>query len=379
MSDVSRASRPVSNPLLSLREHGQSVWLDFMRRGLVTSGELARLIAEDGVAGVTSNPTIFEKAIDSGEDYAAPIAALREQALSTKKIYERLALDDIRAAADLLRPVYERSGGSDGFANLEVSPELAGDTAGTITEARALWTALERPNVMVKVPGTPAGVPAVRALVAEGINVNITLLFSRETYRQVALAYLDGLEARVAAGLPVDRLASVASFFVSRIDTAVDALLEKKAKEAPPAEKSKIEGLIGKTAIANARLAYEIYEDVFSASRFARLARRGARVQRVLWASTSTKSPRYRDVRYVEELIGPDTVNTMTPETLAAFRDHGRVRDTLQTDLPGARETLNALEAVGISLASVTEDLVDEGVRKFAQSLERLLRAIERR
>jgi transaldolase / glucose-6-phosphate isomerase len=370
----------VANPVLALRDHGQSVWLDFLRRGMLGDGELERLIREDGLAGVTLNPAIFEKAMDSGDDYTTAIEALADDpGMQVRQIYDRLAVDDVRAAADLLRPLHDRTEGRDGFANLEVSPELADDTEGTIQQARAYRSALARPNVMVKVPGTPAGLPAIRALIAEGINVNVTLLFSRAVYHQVAQAYLDGLEARVALGLPIDRVASVASFFVSRIDTAVDELLEEERELAAPDQRSALDALAGKAGIANAKLAYQLYKDLFTADRFAELAKRGARTQRVLWASTGTKNPRYRDVTYVEELVGPDTINTMPPQTLAAFRDHGQVRDTLETGLEGAVETLDTLERAGISLAGVTSELLEEGIQKFTEPFHRTLRVIEGR
>jgi transaldolase len=375
--DVAGASKAVGNPLLALHEHGQSVWLDFLSRALITNGELARLIDEDGLSGVTMNPAIMEKALEGSDEYVPAIEAL--SMLRPRQIYERLAVDDVRAAADLLRPVYERTKGRDGFASLEISPELADDTEGTMREARAFWAALARPNVMVKVPGTPAGLPAIRALTAEGINVNITLLFSRETYRHVAQAFLEGLEARVARGAPIDRVASVASFFVSRIDTVVDGLLEEELKKSLPEQRPVLEALAGKAGIANAKLAYQIYEDIFHGERFTALAAEGGRPQRVLWASTGTKSPRYRDVMYVEELIGPDTVNTMPPPTLAAFRDHGQVRDTLQAGLEGAQEALLTLEQAGISLGAVTTALVEEGIQKFVEPFHRTLRLIEGR
>jgi transaldolase / glucose-6-phosphate isomerase len=372
--------RATGNPLLALREHGQSAWLDFIRRGLLKNGELRRLVELDGLAGVTSNPTIFEKAIDSTEDYAAGIDALASKPDATPRaILQRLTIEDIQGAADVLRPVYERTGGRDGFANLEVSPDLANDTEATLAEARTLWSALARPNVMIKVPGTAAGVPAIRALLAEGINVNITLLFSREVYRQVALAYLEALGERVGRGLPVDRLTSVASFFVSRIDTAVDALLEQEMAGATAEQKAVLEALRGKAAIANAKLAYQIYRDLFAATRFEALAAHGARPQRVLWASTGTKNKQYRDVMYVEELIGPDTVDTMPLETLAAFRDHGRVADTLEMDLDGARTVLDTLEQAGISLAAVTDALLEEGLRKFVEPFQRAQASVGRR
>jgi transaldolase len=369
-----------SNPLLVLREHGQSVWLDFIRRTFVTGGDLGRLVQDDGLAGVTSNPTILEKAIAATDDYAGPIAELiAGGTTSPRAIYERLAVGDVQAAADVLRPVYDRTGGGDGFSSLEVSPGVAHDTEATVAEARSLWTALARPNVMVKVPGTPAGVPAVRALVAEGINVNITLLFSRQMYRAVAEAYLDGLELLAARGAPLERVASVASFFVSRIDTVVDGLLAQKyGGDSEEARRSR-QGLEGKVAIANAKLAYQDYKELFEGTRFQALARRGARVQRLLWASTGTKNPRYRDVLYVEELIGPTTVSTMPPETLAAFRDHGRVRDSLEEDVEGARTTLANLERAGISLSKVTDGLIADGIEKFARPFASLLQMIAER
>jgi transaldolase len=379
METVSAPSRQAANPLITLREHGQSVWLDFIRRGLLTGGGLRRLVEEDGLSGVTSNPTIFEKAIDSTQDYAGALEQVAASGASPRTVLQRLTIEDIQSAADVLRPVYDQTGGRDGFANLEVGPDLANDTEATVAEARLLWAALARPNVMIKVPGTTAGIPAIRTLLAEGINVNITLLFSRESYRRVAMAYLEALDERVARGQPVDRLTSVASFFVSRIDTAVDALLEEKIAGAADEQKVVLEALRGKAAIANAKLAYQTYVDLFSATRFGALAARGARPQRLLWASTGTKDPRYRDVMYVEELIGHNTIDTMPLETLAAFRDHGRVRDTLATDLDGARQVLDTLEQAGISLAAVTEALLDEGVRKFVEPFERVQASIGRR
>jgi transaldolase len=367
------------NPLLSLRDHGQSVWLDFIRRNLITGGELRRLVSEDGLAGVTSNPTIFEKAIDS-QEYAAAIAALSSNSThASRHILERLMVEDIQAAADVLRPIFDRTEGRDGFANLEVSPDLADDTAATLAEARSLWAALDRPNVMIKVPGTVAGVHAVRALLEEGINVNITLLFSRDVYRAVAQGYLDALESRRARGQSIAGITSVASFFVSRIDTAVDELLAQEIESASPAQRSVLEELQGKAAIANAKLAYQIWKDLFQASRFEALAAGGARPQRLLWASTGTKNPRYRDVMYVEELIGRYTINTMPLDTLAAFRDHGRVRDSLDEDLEGARIVLDTLEQAGISLAAVTDTLLQDGIRKFVEPFQRALANIERR
>jgi transaldolase/glucose-6-phosphate isomerase len=373
------SSRHDENPLLALRDHGQSVWLDFIRRGVLTSGEFQRLVDGDGLSGVTSNPTIFEKAIDGSTDYARAIEGLSDGRRSPRDILQRLTIEDIQSAADILRPVYDRTGGRDGFANLEVGPDLANDTERTLAEARMLWAALARPNVMIKVPGTVAGVPAIRTLFAEGINVNITLLFSRDMYRRVAEAYLDAVEERLSRNLPVDRLTSVASFFVSRIDTAVDALLDKEIASASAEQRAVLEALRGKTAIANAKLAYQIYKELFAGERFAPLAARGARTQRVLWASTGTKNPRYRDVLYVEELIGPDTVDTMPVETMNAFREHGRVRDTLELDVDGAQQVLDTLERAGISLEAVTDALIEEGVRKFVEPFERVQASLARR
>jgi transaldolase/glucose-6-phosphate isomerase len=380
MVTTSAHSAADTSPVAALRQHGQSVWLDFIRRTLIRGGELRRLVEEDGVGGVTSNPAIFEKAIEGSDDYKAAIEELAGQpGLTPKDVFERLAVQDIQDAADVLAPVYARTRTGDGYVSLEVAPDLAHDTAGTLAEARRLWKATGRPNVMIKVPATPAGVPAIRTLLAEGINVNITLLFARAAYEQVAWAFVEALEERVAAGRPVDTVASVASFFVSRIDTAVDAQLEEKLETAAPPEQARLQGLLGRVAIANAKLAYQSYQQIFSGPRWEALARRGAHVQRVLWASTGTKNPRYSDVLYVEELIGPDTVNTMPPETLNAFRDHGRVRPSLEEDVSGARQVLDDLEKAGISLDRVTDDLLADGVKKFADPFAKLLAAVARR
>jgi transaldolase/glucose-6-phosphate isomerase len=364
----------------ALRQYGQSVWLDFIRRSLIASGELKRLVEEDGLGGVTSNPAIFEKAIDGSEDYKSAIEEISGDAsLTPRQIFERLAVQDIQDAADVLRPVYEQTGGADGYVSLEVAPDLAHDTKRTEEEARRLWKAVDRPNVMIKVPGTPEGLPAIRQLLTEGINVNITLLFARAVYEQVAEAYLQALEARVASGEPVHRLASVASFFVSRIDTSADALIGEALKTAAGTDAERLKGLLGKVAIANARLAYQLYKKMFSGPRWEALAGRGAHVQRLLWASTGTKSPHYSDVLYVEELIGRETVNTVPPETLAAFRDHGRPRASLEEGVSGAEETLQALARSGISLVKITDDLLVDGVRKFVEPFTKLLQAVERR
>src|SRR5262245_22107025 len=363
------SSRPaLASPVAALHQHGQSVWLDYIRRSLITQGELKRLVEEDGLTGVTSNPAIFEKAIEGSNDYAAAIDELsKDPHLGPKDVYEALAVRDIQDAADVLRPVYDRTKGRDGYVSLEVSPDLANDEKGTLEEARRLWKTVARPNVMIKVPATPAGVPAVRQLISEGVNVNVTLLFAREAYEAVARAYLEGLEARRAAGGALGPVASVASFFVSRIDSAVDTLLEARLKAAAGGERERLEALLGKVAIANAKLAYKSYKRLFDGPRWEALAAAGAQTQRVLWASTGTKNPRYSDVLYVEELIGPDTVNTMPPDTLAAFRDHGRPRASLEEDAAGAQTTLDALGQAGISLAKVTDDLLLDGVKKFVE------------
>jgi transaldolase/glucose-6-phosphate isomerase len=381
MSTSSSRPTAVANPVASLRQYGQSVWLDFIRRSLIAGGELKRLVEDDALGGVTSNPAIFEKAIDGSNDYASAIDALThdEPGLPAKEVYELLAVKDIQDATDVLRPVYEKTSQRDGYVSLEVSPDLANDTEGTLKEARHLWKAVARPNVMIKVPATPAGLPAIRTLIGEGINVNVTLLFARKAYEAVAQAFIEGLEARAAKGQPLAHVASVASFFVSRIDTLVDAQIAEKLKAASGAEKAALEGLLGKVAIANARIAYQSYKKIFSGPRWAALAGKGAQTQRVLWASTGTKNPHYRDVLYVEELIGPDTVNTVPPETLSAFRDHGRPRASLEEEVTEAMDTLDALEKSGISLEKATDELLADGVKKFVEPFAKLLKAVERR
>jgi len=379
MSTPSSRSAVVS-PVAGLRHYGQSVWLDYIRRTLIVQGELKRLVDEDGLAGVTSNPAIFEKAIDGSNDYAAAIEEIsKDPGLSPKEVYEALAIKDIQDAADVLRGVYDRTAQHDGYVSLEVSPELANDEAGTLEEARHLWKAVNRPNVMIKVPATKAGVPAFRKLISEGINVNVTLLFARSAYEEIAHAFIEGLEERATKGGALAHVASVASFFVSRIDSAVDSLITERLKTAEGAEKSRLEGLLGKVAIANAKLAYESYKGIFRGPRWEALKAKGAQTQRVLWASTGTKNPRYSDVMYVEELIGPDTVNTVPPETLAAFRDHGRLRASLEEDPAAAQATMETLEKVGISLDKVTSDLLEDGLKKFVDPFTKLLKAVERR
>ncbi len=370
----------VKNPLLALRQAGQSVWLDFIHRKLLRSGELRRLVDDDGVAGVTSNPTIFEKAIAESRDYDEPFAQLRARRATVADAYEALVAEDITAACDVLRPVFERTGGADGFVSVEVSPLLAHDTQGTIREVRHWFDRIGRPNLMVKIPGTPEGVPAIEAMLAEGRSINITLLFSVPAYARVVEAYLRALERRVAAGQPVDRVASVASFFVSRIDTEADNRLEARLGGASDSERERLRSLLGKAAIANAKLAYRKFRETFSGPRFGALAARGARVQRPLWGSTSTKNPAYPDLLYVEALVGPDSVDTMPPPTLAAFRDHGRVNPRAVTEgLDEAAAVLSRLDGVGIPIDDVTQTVLDAGVASFADSYRQLLTAIERR
>jgi transaldolase len=369
-----------NNPLHGLAEQGQSVWLDYIRRGMLEDGELERMIREAALRGVTSNPTIFEQAIGGSTDYDAALESLAAEELPAGEVFEQVAVEDIQRAADLFRAIYDESGGTDGFVSLEVSPELADDTEATLEEARRLWQAVARPNLMIKVPGTEAGIPAVEQLLLEGKNVNITLLFSLENYERVMEAYLSALERRAAEGLPVDGIASVASFFVSRVDTAVDAMLESKAAEAgDAAEAERLRGLKGRAAVANAKRAYRRFREVFDSERFDRLRDHGAHVQRPLWASTSTKNPDYRDVIYVEELIGPDTVNTMPLATVEAFADHGVVRRTVDADREGAERDLGALADAGIDLGEVTRQLQVEGVEKFADSFRSLIATVDRK
>jgi len=368
------------NPLKELLKYGQSVWLDYIRRNLITTGELKRLIEEDGLRGMTSNPSIFEKAIAGSTDYTDFLNSLQGRTdLDAKARYELLAIRDIQDATDLLRPVYDSANRKDGFVSLEVSPYLANDTEGTIAEARRLWKSVARDNVMIKVPGTPAGLPAIKQLIGEGINVNVTLLFSQQVYEEVAEAYIAGLEKFEASGGDLSRVASVASFFISRIDTLVDSLVNEKLKNtADPAQQAPLKSLLGKVAIANGKLTYQSYLKIFSGPRWEALARKGAQVQRVLWASTSTKNPAYRDVVYVEELIGKDTVNTIPPATFDAFRDHGKLRESLTEDIPGAQKTMDALAKVGISMKQVTDKLTVDGVKLFADAFDQLLAAVEK-
>jgi transaldolase len=367
----------MTNPLRELEALGQSIWLDDIDREQLRSGLFERLINQDGLSGATGNPTIFEHAIDHGTAYDEQMRQLIAQGKNAQAIYETLAMTDVRHVADLLRPIYDRTAGQDGFVSIEVSPYLAHDTQGTLVEVRRFWQTIVRPNLMVKIPSTPAGIPAIRQALAEGININITLIFSIENYRQVAEAYLGALEERLAAGKEISRIASVASFFVSRVDVLVDQLLKEKIKAASQSAQQQLKDLEGKAAIANARLAYQEFQRLFSGSRFAILQQRGARVQRPLWASTSTKNPAYRDVLYVEELVGPDTVNTMPLKTLESFRDHGRVRLSIEDQLREAQAQLAALADVGILYDEVTRQLQEEGVQKFIDSFHTLFQCID--
>lgn len=352
------------NPLIELNKLGQSVWFDNIQRAMIKNGDLASKIQNDGLAGITSNPTIFEKAITGSNDYNEDISKLIAEGKSATDIYESLAIEDIRNAADLFKSVYEKTNKLDGYVSLEVSPLLANDTEGTIHEAKRLWTALNRPNVMIKIPATPAGIPAIETCIAAGININVTMIFAVENYVQVAEAYIKGLEQRAAAGLPVDHVASVASVFISRIDAAVDKLLINN------------EELHGKTAISGAKIQYQKFKGLFESDRFNKLKEKGARVQRPLWASTSTKNPAYSDVLYVETLIGPHTVNTLPPATYNAFKDHGIVVSTLETKLDDAKQSLDAVTSAGVNINQVCKQLQDDGVKAFADSFVSLIGSI---
>ena len=363
------------NPLLVIKSLGQSIWLDYIERSMFASGELAHLIKRDGLAGITSNPAIFEKAITGHEDYEAGIAALAHRARNATEIYESIVLDDIGHAADLFLPVYEKTKGCDGFVSIEVSPHLAYDTGKTVKEAVRLWEKLHRPNIMIKVPGTAQGLPAVRQLISKGINVNITLLFGLGRYREVLQAWLAGLEDRASAGSSLESVASVASFFLSRIDVLVDKRLDALAHSGDKSASS----LRGTAAIAYARLAYQIYREIQGSVRWRGLAARGAQPQRLLWASTGTKDPAYSDIKYVEALIGPDTVNTLPPETLNAYRKHGGPALRLEQDLTQATEVTAGLAKLGIELETVAQQLEEEGVKKFVEPFDKLLASLEQR
>ncbi|MBL6721477.1 MAG: transaldolase [Planctomycetes bacterium] len=370
----------MKNPLLDLAALGQSVWYDFIRKSLIESGDLARLVEDDAVKGVTSNPSIFEAAIAKSDDYDAALGELDLAGSTAEEVYEALAIADIQAACDVLRPVYESTAGDDGFVSLEVSPDLGHDTEGTLAAARRLWGAVDRPNLMIKVPATEEGIPAIQTLIREGIHVNVTLLFARSMYERVAEAYIAGLEERAADGGDVGSVRSVASFFVSRIDSKVDALLRAGIEATvDPRERALRRGLIGKAAIANAKVTFAGSRELFGGGRWEALSAAGAKEQRLLWASTSTKDPSFCDVLYVEELIGPNTVNTVPAATVDAFRDHGRARASLEEDLDGARDTLAALPTVGVDLDAITADLLAGGVQAFVDAYARLLEAVEQK
>ncbi len=355
------------NNLTQIQEHGQSIWLDALDRNLMDSGELKRLIEEDELRGLTSNPAIFEKAISNSSDYDEDIATFSKKERSNEDIFYEIAIADIQRAADIFKRVYEETNGNDGFVSLEVSPHLARDTEGTIEQARKLWRKVDRKNVMIKIPGTLEGLLAIRQCISDGININVTLLFGLNRYKKVTEAYLGGLEDRLKAGHSIAEVRSVASFFLSRIDVMVDPMLEEKG----------LDNLKGGTAIASAKRAYAIYEDVFSSKRFKKLESEGAKPQRVLWASTSTKDPSYSDVKYVEALIGENTINTVPMETLNAFRDHGKATKSLKEDMDKATRTLEKIEESGIQMSQVAQDLVDEGIEKFNAPFEKLLKGIE--
>jgi transaldolase len=366
----------MGNPLLELQKLGQSPWHDNIRRDLLTSGALARMVDDGDVTGLTSNPTIFEQAIAGGRDYDAQIHALARQGKSPNEIFDALAVKDISGAADVFAPVYTRTNGNDGFVSIEVAPRYANDTARTIDEAHRLWDTVGKPNLMVKIPGTAAGIPAIEECIADGLNINITLIFSLARYDAVMNAYLAGLERRLAAGKPIAGVASVASFFVSRVDTEVDKRLDALLAAAAPDQAEQLEQLKGKTAIANAKLAYVNFRRTFSSTRYVELAGRGANLQRPLWASTSTKNPAYPDLYYVEDLVGPDTVNTMPPATLAAYKDHGDPEIRIDRDLEGAAALMQRLADVGISIDEVTAKLEVDGVASFAKSYDTLITTV---
>ena len=376
---VIEGSKATKNPLKELLSYGQSMWLDYIRRDLFTTGKLKTMIAEDGLRGMTSNPAIFEKAIADSSLYDDVLHSLATQKeLSPIAKFEQIAIRDIQDAADTLRPVYEESNFRDGYVSLEVSPYLARKTQETMDEARRLWKTVQRENVMIKVPGTAEGIPAIQQLISEGININVTLLFAQEVYEKVANAYVDGLEGLAALGGNLKKMAGVASFFISRIDTLIDGMLNERLQNTPDAgQQALLKSLPGQVAIANGKLTYQRYLHIFSGARWEKLAAKGAQTQRVLWASTSTKNPNYRDVIYVEELIGHDTVNTMPPATIDSFRDHGRLRNSLTEDIRGAQKVMDDLAKAGISMKEVTDKLTNDGVKLFADAFGKLLAAVE--
>jgi transaldolase len=365
------------NPLQRVSELGQALWLDYIRRDLMSSGGLRRLIDDDGLRGMTSNPAIFEKAISGSQDYASDIQAGQKSGKDVLAIYEALSQRDVQSAADIFRPLFDQLKGADGYVSLEVNPHLALDTQGTIAEGRRLWAALDRPNVFIKVPATKAGLPAIQQLISDGINVNVTLLFGLPRYREVTEAYISGLEARAAAGQPIDHIASVASFFLSRIDTLVDPELEKLV-EAGGAKAELAKQALGQVAIASAKSAYQMYKEIFGSARFRRLADKGAKTQRLLWASTGTKNKAYSDVKYIEALIGPETVNTVPVETLDAYRDHGDPQSRLESGTDQAQKVMRSLPELGIKIDDVTQELEDDGVEKFNKPFDQLIAALKK-
>jgi transaldolase/glucose-6-phosphate isomerase len=366
----------VMNPLQELHKYGQSVWLDYIRRNLITSGELQRHLDEDGLRGMTSNPTIFEKAITGSNLYTDILTSPDAANLNAKGLFEKIAVRDVQDACDIFAQVYRESNRRDGYVSIEVSPYLAADSQGTIEEARRLWKSVARENVMVKVPATPEGIPAIRQLLEEGLNINITLLFAQSAYEQVAEAFLAALDARAAKGQDISRIASVASFFVSRIDSLIDGKIDENLKTVTDAgQKTLLESVRGKVAIANARLTYKKYQELFSSARWKALAAKGAQTQRLLWASTSTKNPKYRDVLYVEELIGADTVDTIPPATFDAFRDHGKLRPSLTENVDASARIMADLGNAGISMNQVTDKLLADGVKLFGDAFKQLLDA----
>jgi transaldolase / glucose-6-phosphate isomerase len=364
-----------TNPLKGLLEHGQSPWMDYIRRDLLTGGGLKHMIDTDGLRGMTSNPSIFEKSIVGSTLYQDILQSPEAKSLNAKAIYEKIAIRDVQDACDIFKAVYKSTHRRDGYVSLEVSPLLANDTKGTLEEARRLWKSVGRENLMIKVPGTPEGVPAIRQLLEEGLNINVTLLFAQSAYEQVAEAFIAALEARALKGLDISHCASVASFFVSRIDTLVDSKIEEKLKTATGDSKALLSSIEGKVAIANAKLTYKKYQELYGSPRWKALAAKGAQTQRLLWASTSTKNPKYRDVLYVEELIGADTVDTIPPATFDAFRDHGKLRNSLTEDVPGAAKTMEDMGKAGISMKEVTDKLLLDGVKLFADAFRTLLDA----
>jgi transaldolase/glucose-6-phosphate isomerase len=358
----------------------QSPWLDYIRRDMLQDGTLRRYVSDDGIRGVTANPTIFEKAISAGNDYDSQIRELLRSGVAAADLFESIAVHDITAATDVLRPVFDASGGSDGFVSIEVSPSKAFHTQDTIEEAQRWWSLIDRANLLVKIPATAEGLPAIEECLFRGVNINITLIFAIGFYERVMEAYLRALERRVAAGLPVDAINSVASFFVSRVDTAADKRIEAKiAAAASDADKATLRHLLGKAAVANAKVAYRRFQEVFGSERFEKLQAKGARVQRPLWASTGTKNAAYSDILYVQELIGPDTVNTMPPQTIDAFRDHGIVRRTIDDDYEGAERVLRELAEAGISIDEITDELQADGVKLFADSFDKISATVARK